>query len=200
MTRKISYTKYLKLTICINCFLTFTSVAQGAIVWEITEDLIGGTVTMKKSGFFSDTYVSTGTQFLNLPITGNNYILNGVGNLMKTESVGVTTDSLFVASNWMGSGDFFGYDGTALAWDNAFGEELSPSESASIVSSMTRSGTIASSFGTIFSASSPDQVIWTSSSNALDTISVTFSSVPEPSTPVLLALGFYVFISRRRRA
>jgi hypothetical protein len=118
-------------------------------------------------------------------------------------SVGVATDvTSFTSSPNSGTGTF-GHDGGDLYWDAALGSTLSAGTdvaSGGTVPSLTwNNTTIDTIFGGGFFDNGP-VTAWTLTGGApTDTISYDVAAVPEPSSSLLVCLGAFGLLARRKR-
>ncbi len=209
-TTKIELTKktfnHLKPTLLITSMLAFTSIAKGAIIWEVVQDLDGDGVTVTKTGSFASDHVgvNNGTQGSNGGSTGN-VILFGHGagnpNLAQFNTADATQSGFSQYNTWDYTGNHFGFNGFSLYWNfDLFGAELSAAESGIIAGELrSNSGTIQSIFGPSFDASHADIEVWSSGSNPNDKIIVSFNPVPEPSSTTLVGFASLGLILRRKR-
>lgn len=198
LTNHFKFRKIAALTLVL---LANSSNLNAAVVWTFVETDFGdGTfsTTATASGSFAESYASTSTvnftpgAFIRFDIF--DVRVSGVGLVAE---VGVASETGFLQSGTVDVSGNFGHNATGLFWSESdYGQTLSSG------TEVFARATFPFSLAEMFDGPAPtaDIVAWTSSSNSADTITYSFGSpVPEPSSALLVGLGGFSLLARRRR-
>ena len=180
-----------------------TSQAEAGVIWTFEQD--GPNVTAVVGGSFSvvigeRNHLGTGPAFIvdatsMIAVNGNYVGMGAAGTPVVIDPLGPTLSVV-------GSG-VFGHIGDGLYWDASLGNTLAAGTDVAgggTVPSLTWNGT---TLDTIFGGGFFDNgpvTAWTLDSGAsTDTISFVAAAVPEPSSSLLIGLGAFGLLARRKR-
>jgi hypothetical protein len=180
-----------------------TSQAEAGVIWTFEQD--GPNVTAVVGGSFSVDVVGVGGfSVTDFHVGGAGvYVTRSAGAYVQAQLVGAQVRiDVDQGASIPGTGTF-GHSGPNLFWDPSLGDTLvagTDVAGGSTVPSLTWNGaTLDTIFGGGFFDNGP-VTAWTLDNGAsTDTISFVAAAVPEPSSSLLIGLGAFGLLARRKR-